>query len=157
MWFEDFEIGRRLELGTYTFTEDEIVRFARAYDPQPFHVDKEAAKNSLFGGLVASGWHTVAVWMKLMIAYRQVHMGPEGDSGPTGVSPGFRDLKWLKPVRPGTVLSYSSEVIAKIDLKSRPEIGLIENLNEARDETGALVMSFVGKGFIARKPKGEHQ
>lgn len=154
MWFEDIETGNRAVIGSYTFTEENIIAFARAYDPQPFHVDHEAAKQSLFGGLVASGWHTVAVWMKLMIAYRRARDGGTIGSGVrAGVSPGFRDLKWLKPVRPGMTLTYSSETIGKITLASRPEWGIVESLNEAHDEKGQLVMSFVGKGFVPRKPQ----
>jgi acyl dehydratase len=147
MWFEDIEIGMRRELGAYTFTQDEIIAFAREYDPQAFHIDPEAAKHSMFGGLIASGWHTAAVWMKLMIAAR--------DGGPaatgSGVSPGFEDMRWLKPVRPGMTLTYSTEVIEKRPLHSRPQFGLIKSRNEARDESGALVFSFIGKGFVARR------
>jgi acyl dehydratase len=154
LYWEDIEIGSRRELGTYTFTEDEIVRFARKYDPQPFHIDKEAAKHSIFGGLVASGWHTAAIWMKLAIEGRA--RGNEGGSARTmrsGVSPGFEDMKWLKPVRPGMTLTYTSETFEKVELRSRPELGLIKTCNEARNETGELVFSFTGKGFMQRKPK----
>ena len=153
-WWEDIEIGARGELGRYTFTQVEIIRFAKKYDPQVFHVDPEAAKQSVFGGLIASGWHTVAVWMKLAVRSG----GGEKDEGHNrplraGVSPGFEDLRWLKPVRPGMTLTYSTEVIEKVELRSRPEWGLIKSRNEARDESAALVMSFIGKGFVARRSK----
>ena len=95
MWFEDFKIGSKMELGSYTFTEEEIIRFARKYDPQPFHVDPEAAKNGPYGGLIASGWHTSATWMKLMIALRQSTPRPAEDDSPQGgPSPGFFDMRW---------------------------------------------------------------
>jgi acyl dehydratase len=148
-YFEDVEIGSKRIAGTYTFTESEIIAFAKKYDPQPFHIDREAAKNGPFGGLVASGWHSASVWMKLTIANRNL------DGGSTlraGVSPGFEDLRWLKPVRPGTTLIYSSEVIEKVELRSRPQWGLVKSRNEARDEGGELYMSFTGKGFVARRP-----
>jgi acyl dehydratase len=153
-YWEDVEIGTKRELGSYTFTQDEIVAFARKYDPQPFHIDPIAAKESMFGGIVASGWHTAAIWMKLAIAGRK----KDATSGKTpllrsGVSPGFEDMKWLKPVRPGMTLTYSSQITGKTELRSRPELGLIKSLNEARDENGELVMSFTGKGFVQRRPK----
>ncbi|HEY1710391.1 MAG TPA: MaoC family dehydratase [Rhizomicrobium sp.] len=146
-YFEDVEIGAKRIAGSYTFTEAEIIAFAKKYDPQPFHIDPEAAKNGPFGGLVASGWHTVSVWMKVTVANRGA-----GNTLRAGVSPGFEDLRWVKPVRPGTTLIYSSEVIEKVELKSRPQWGLVKSRNEARDESGALYMSFTGKGFIARRP-----
>ncbi len=153
-YWEDIAIGARRELGRYTFTEDEIIRFARKYDPQSFHIDPEAAKNSVFGGLIASGWHTAAVWMKLAVGERAREI-EEDRSSPlrAGVSPGFEALRWIKPVRPGMTLTYSTEVIEKLELRSRPEWGLIKSRNEARDESGALVMSFIGKGFVMRRPK----
>jgi acyl dehydratase len=155
-YWEDIEIGTRRELGSYTFTQDEIVAFARKYDPQPFHIDPIAAKESMFGGIIASGWHTAAIWMKLAIQGRQRDKDG-GRAGPmrSGVSPGFEDMKWLKPVRPGMTLSYSSQITGKTELRSRPALGLVKTLNEARDESGELVMSFVGKGFIQRRPKEE--
>lgn len=154
MWFEDIEIGGKRALGSYTFTEAEMIAFAKKYDPQPIHIDPEAAKKSMFRGLIASGWHTASVWMKLAVASRMTETGDK-KLNRSGVSPGFEDLKWLKPVRPGTTLFYSSEVIEKVDLKSRPTLGLVKSLNEARDANGELFMSFIGKGFVARRPKGE--
>ncbi|HEY4123442.1 MAG TPA: MaoC family dehydratase [Rhizomicrobium sp.] len=149
-WFEDIEIGSKREIGAHTFMQDEIIAFARKYDPQIFHIDPEAAKHSMFGGLIASGWHTAATWMRLMIDAR--------DKGPLsrgGVSPGFEDMRWQKPVRPGMTISYSTEVIEKIELKSRPELGLVKSRNEGRDENGELCFSFIGKGFVPKRPKGE--
>lgn len=152
-YWEDIEIGARRELGTYTFSEDEIIAFARKYDPQIFHVDPEAAKQTVFGGLIASGWHTIAVWMKLAIAGRAQEKQEDRGVLRAGVSPGFQDLRWLKPVRPGMTLAYSSEVSGKVESRSRPEWGLVMSRNEARDESGALVMSFIGKGFVQRRPR----
>jgi len=152
-YWEDIEIGVRRELGTYTFREDEIIAFAKKYDPQIFHIDPQAAKQTVFGGLIASGWHTIAVWMKLAIAGRAQEKEEDRGVLRAGVSPGFQDLRWLKPVRPGMTLTYSSEVSGKVESRSRPNWGLVMSRNEARDETGALVMSFIGKGFVQRRPK----
>lgn len=154
MWFEDVQIGAKRALGSYTFSEEEMIAFARKYDPQPIHLDAQAAKKSIFGGLIASGWLTAAIWMKLAVAGRMTEPG-DGKLNRTGVSPGFEDLKWLKPVRAGMTLFYTSEVVDKVDLKSRPGLGLVKSLNEARDASGELYMSFIGKGFVAKRPARE--
>ncbi len=157
-WFEEIEIGQTLELGNHTFTSDDIIRFAQKYDPQPFHTDPEAAKDSHFGGLVAAGWHIAAVWMKLMIASRKT--APKEESAPApdgrpaprgGPSPGFFDLKWIKPVRAEDVISYRTTTIEKVDLKSRPYQGIIRSLNEGFNQDGELVFSFVGQGLVERR------
>jgi len=154
MWFEDIEIGAKRALGSYTFHEAEMIAFAKKYDPQPIHIDADAAKKSMFGGLIASGWHTAAVWMKLAVGSRMMEAGDK-KLNRSGVSPGFEDLRWLKPVRPGDTLFYSTEVVGKVDLKSRPTLGLVKSLNEARDANGELYMSFIGKGFVMKRPTGE--
>lgn len=154
MWFEDIEIGAKRGLGSYTFYEAEMIAFAKKYDPQPIHIDPEAAEKSRYGGLIASGWHTASVWMKLAVASRMMEAGDE-KLNRAGVSPGFEDMRWLKPVRPGDTLYYSSEVAGKVDLKSRPTLGLVKSLNEARGADGALYMSFIGKGFVMKRPTGE--
>ncbi|HEX2590977.1 MAG TPA: MaoC family dehydratase [Rhizomicrobium sp.] len=153
-YFEDIAIGAKRTSGSYTFTGEDIIRFAQKYDPQPFHIDLVAAKNGPFGELVASGWHTVSVWMKLTIESRALD-GNAGGTVRAGVSPGFEDLQWSKPVRSGTTLFYSSEVIEKVELKSRPEWGIVKSRNEARDADGELYMRFIGKGFVARRPPVE--
>ncbi len=102
MWFEDIEIGGKRVLGTHTFTEDEIIAFAKKYDPQSFHIDPEAAKASMFGGLIASGWHTAAIWMRLAIESRQREAAGRRRRGPgRGFARLSRTCKWLRPVRPG--------------------------------------------------------
>jgi acyl dehydratase len=158
MYFEDVVLNAKTELGSWTFTEADIVRFARAYDPQPFHVDPEAAKASPYGGLIASGWHTASIWMKLVIAHRDRIAGArpqtKAQAGQAaGVSPGFLDSKWLKPVRPGDTLRYATTHVEKVELKSRPELGLIRALNTAHNQNGELVMQFTGQGFYPRRPK----
>ena len=152
MWFEDVPLGVRTVLGSYTFTEENILAFARRYDPQPFHVDKEAAAQSIYGGLIASGWHTAAVWMKLTIAHRRAQIAAGAPAVQDNfVSPGVREIKWHRPVRPGTTLTYVNETFAKHDWPTLPKFGLIEGINEARDEAGLLYYSFINRVLIARR------
>jgi acyl dehydratase len=156
MWFEDIPLNVKIVLGSYTFTEENILAFARLYDPQPFHIDAEAARHSPYGGLIASGWQTAAVWMKLMLAYRRARVaaGAE-DTQANYVSPGVRELRWLKPVRPGTTLTYTNEPFAKLVWPTRPEYGLLEGKNEARDDKGELYYSFINRVLMARKPSAQ--
>ena len=154
MWLEDIPLGGRVTLGSYTFTEENILEFARAYDPQPFHVDKDAAARSPYGGLIASGWQTAAVWMRLMIAHRKAQVaGGAVATQDNYISPGVRDLRWHKPVRPGTTLIYTTEPFNKVDWPSRPELGLLQSRNEARDEAGELYYSFISQVLITRRPR----
>lgn len=157
-WFEDIELGVEYEIGSYTFEADDIIAFATKYDPQPFHVDEEAAKASHFGGLVASGWHTTAIWMKLMMAYRapqleeEVAPAPDGRTAPRGgPSPGFLDLKWLRPVYAGDTITFINRTHKKIDLKSRPYQGIMRSFNRGFNQHGDLVISFYGQGLVERR------
>jgi acyl dehydratase len=157
-WFEDVKIGETTELGSHTFTAEDIIRFAKKYDPQPFHTDPEAAKATHFGGLVAAGWHIAAIWMKLMIATRaaapveESSPAPDGRTAPRGgPSPGFLDLKWLKPVRAGDTISYRTTTTERVNLKSRPYQGIVRNFNEGFNQNGELVFSFIGQGLIERR------
>jgi acyl dehydratase len=126
IYFEDLPLGIKTDLGTYTFTEDDIIKFASRWDPQPFHTDPAAAQDSLEK-------------MKQRVA--------------GGVSPGFRDLKWLAPVRPGDTLHYYSTNTEKVELKSRPAFGILRSFNEAINQDGVSVMTFTGQGFMGRRPK----
>lgn len=153
MWWEDIELGVTTALGAYTFTEEEMIRFSKAYDPQPFHIDPEAAKSSFYGGIIASGWHVCSVWMKLMIAHSK-RRAAEGQPSRGGVSPGFLDLRWIKPTRPGMTLHYDTTTHEKVELKSRKDVGLIRSRNRAVDDNGETVMSFTGQGFVQRRPEG---
>jgi acyl dehydratase len=153
-WFEDIVIGTRRELGSFVFTEAEIIRFATKYDPQYFHIDPVAALQSPYGGLIASGWHTSAVWMKLMVASWRAQPPPTDPAvrqPASGPSPGFLDMKWSNPVRVGDSIAYASTTTEKIDLKSRPGWGLIRSLNEGVNQRGELVLSFIGQGLIERR------
>lgn len=147
-----FEPGARRELGSYVFTADSIVEFARQFDPQRFHVDAEAAKHSVFGGLCASGWHTASVWMKLNIAASAIETREalvEGRAVPEfGPSPGFRNLRWFKPVYAGDELFYARVVRGTRPLNSRPGWSILELTCEARNAGGELVMSFDSAALI---------
>lgn len=154
-FFDDVAIGEEHRLGSHTFTAEEIVAFAAAYDPQPFHVDPEAAKTSLFGSLCASGWHTASIWMRLMVTFEQrrtaamVARGePLARSGP---SPGFKAMRWLKPVFPGDTITYAETVTGKQDLKSRPDWGLVLFTCTGHDQNGTLVFRFEGSVLYDRR------
>lgn len=154
-YFEDMEIGARRQVGSYTFTAEDIIHFARQFDPQPFHLSEEGGRNSLFGGLCASGWHVGSICMSLMVADGQrsrAEMAARGESAPAwGPSPGFKDLKWLKPVMAGDTVSYASEVKTLRVSASRPEWGLVQVLNTGTNQRGELVFSFVATAFAPRR------
>ena len=148
IWFEDIEIGRKTELGSYTFTADEIKRFARQFDPQPFHLDEEAAKRSHFGGLAASGWHTASVFMKLQ-SRRINEIG--ADVRKSGPSPGYRNLRWLKPVLAGDTLTYSTEITSKRALATRPQWGIVFLQVRAVNQRDEPVFEFESSVLFARR------
>ncbi|KRE02211.1 dehydratase [Bosea sp. Root381] len=153
-FFDDIEVGSSFELGSSTFTADEIVAFARSFDPQPFHLDDEAARSSLFGRLAASGWHTAAVWMATMVTHRRRELaafGP-GAAPRLGPSPGFKNLKWSKPVFAGDRITYRSTVTDKRASASRPQWGLFFHHNTGVNQNGEEVFSFDGCVFVERKP-----
>ena len=141
--FETFEVGQKQTLGAYEVTEEEIIEFAKKYDPQFFHLDHEAAKHSLFGGLCASGWHTCAMTMAMMVANMDVHGRSLG-------SPGLDNLRWRRPVYPGDVLSVEMEVLDTVPSKSRPEIGIIVSKVIVSNQQKDAVMEFVSKGIFPR-------
>lgn len=152
-YFDEIAIGQRVELGSFVFTSDEIVAFARSFDPQPFHLDDAAAKTSLFGRLAASGWHTAAVWMATMVSHRKRQLAlVEGRAPRLGPSPGFRNLRWSKPVFAGDRITYISEVADKRDSASRPEWGLFFHRNTGVNQHGEEVFSFDGAVFLEKRP-----
>jgi len=141
--FEDFEPGRVFELGKREVTEGEIVAFAREWDPQPFHVDPEAAQESIFGGLIASGWHTGAMWMRLYVDSLLVGAASMG-------SPGIEELRWLAPVRPGDTLEGRLTVLEATPSERRPDRGTIRIRGEMINQDGVIVMSMVSRGHFGR-------
>jgi acyl dehydratase len=154
-YFEDLELGRVTELGSHTFTAAEIKAFAAKYDPQPFHMDEEAAKASLFGALCASGWHTVAIYTGFNIRTRQKREADATASGETiarwGPSPGFKGLKWLKPVFAGDTITFRQTIADKVDMKSRPERGLLVTRGEGFNQKGELVFQLTGQILVPRR------
>jgi acyl dehydratase len=155
-YFDDINVGDRMELGSHTFTAEDIKTFAAQYDPQAFHMDEAAAAQSHFGALCASGWHTIAAWMRLRVLYGQREDAERHARGEAlaklGPSPGFRELKWLKPVYAGDTITYASEIADKRASNSRPGWGLVFARNTGINQNGELVMSFIGSGFVERRP-----
>jgi acyl dehydratase len=156
-YFEDIRVGDADDIGQHTFTAEEIKSFAQRFDPQPFHVDEEAAARSHFGALCASGWHTAAVWMRLMVDHRRrmieeqrARREPVAVLGP---ALGFRDLKWLKPVYAGDTIAYRSEVVEARASSSRPGSGLLSIRSTGTNQNGDLVISFVSTTLIERRPE----
>lgn len=143
-WFDDFSVGERFEFGAYRITEEEIIDFARRYDPQPFHLDAEAGRASHFGGLVASGWMTAAVLMRLLCDHL---LSPQSSMG----SPGIDELRWLQPVRPGDVLSARVEIAAVTPSRSKPDRGVISCRYELVNQHGEAVTRLVGLAMYRRR------
>lgn len=144
------EIGTARDLGCHRFDAEQIVAFARAYDPQVFHLDAEAARQTHFGGLCASGWHTAAVWMKRLHVTLERDAAFAGRSGcvpQLGPSPGFKDMRWLRPVYAGDTIRYASELTDKRASSSRPGWGLATHHNTAENQRGEPVFEFTGTVF----------
>jgi acyl dehydratase len=155
-YFEDIRIGERREIGRHTFAADEIKRFAARYDPQLFHLDEKAAEETSFGGLCASGWHTAAICMRLLLEDRKrrvAEMQTRGEPiGAWGPSPGFRDLKWLKPVYVGDTITYATEPLETRASQSRPEWGVVTMRHTGTNQDGELVYSITVSAFVQRRP-----
>lgn len=154
-YFDDIQVGARRTLGSHLFTREEILEFARAYDPQSFHVDEEAAKRSHFGALVASGWHTAATWMRYLLEERardDAQRAARGEKLPAfGPSPGFKNMRWLKPVYAGDTITYATEVREKVPSKSKPDWGLLMAYNTGTNQHGDLVFDFESTVFVRRR------
>ncbi|HTR84350.1 MAG TPA: MaoC family dehydratase [Reyranella sp.] len=144
-YWEDYEVGQKFPLGSTSFTEREIVDFARQYDPQPFHIDREAALASMYGSLIASGWQVAAKMMRLFVdnyVDRRTALG----------SPGLDELRWLKPVRPGDTLTGTVEIVGKVPSKSKPTLGVIHEAWQVTNQKGELVMTTKGINMVRRRP-----
>jgi acyl dehydratase len=142
-YFEDLVIGSKASFGCYEVTREEVIEFARKYDPQPFHLDDEAAAKTHFGRISASGWHTCAMTMAMLVEnlkkQRQAGLG----------SPGHDELRWLKPVYPGDVLRIETELFEKTRSRSRPEMGSLRSIIKVFNQDDVCVMSFRSIGLIA--------
>jgi acyl dehydratase len=144
-YLEDLNVGDKLSLGSYYLTEEEVLAFARQYDPQPMHTDPAAARNGQFGGLIASGWNTAAVVMRL-IALRR----PFGDVPVLGL--GVDELRWPTPVRPGDTLAVEQEVLSATPSKSKPTHGVARVKATARNQNGEIVLSLISVVWVPRRP-----
>lgn len=147
-YFEDLIVGTKASFGHYEVTRDEVMAFAAQYDPQPFHLSDEAAAQTHFKRLSASGWHTCAMTMAMVVenmkAHRQAGLG----------SPGIDELKWLKPVYPGDTLRCETELLEKRVSASRPEMGLFKSRMTVLNQHDVPVMTFVSNGMIRTRPAG---
>jgi len=156
-FFDDIRVGDKVTLGTNLFTAEEIKTFARQYDPQPFHLDETLGEASHFGALCASGWHTAAMWMRKMVDYRKREadaMRRRGEAVPViGPSPGFKEMRWFKPVFAGDIVTFTTEAIELRASKSRPEWGLVRLSNAGINQQGVQIMTFVSTAFIERRDK----
>ena len=154
-FFEDMEIGVRREIGSFTFTAELIKKFAAQFDPQAFHLDEEAGRKSLFGGLAASGWHVGSVCMKLMVADGQCMSREAAARGEEiavwGPSPGFRELRWIKPVLAGDTISFSSVIESKRMSEKRPEWGILQSRTSGINQRGEQVYSLLATAFVPRR------
>jgi acyl dehydratase len=157
-FFEDVSLGFRRELGSFTFTAEGIKKFAAQFDPQRFHLDEEEGRKSLFGGLTASGWHVGSACMRLLVedGRRQAsEAAARGEEIATwGPSPGFRDLRWLKPVLAGDTVSFATEVVSLRTSSSRPGWGILEGRHTGTNQRGELVFSMLATAFVPRRNKG---
>jgi acyl dehydratase len=149
IYFEDLEVGAETEFGSYQVTREEVLEFARKYDPQPFHLSDEEAAKTHFGRLSASGWHTAAMTMAVIARHvvdqRQAGLG----------SPGIDELRWKKPVYPGDTLHVHGKILEKTPSRSRPEMGSFRTETTVTNQHGDVVMTFISIVLIRRRPIDE--
>jgi len=145
-YFEDIEVGTKSSFGHYEVTREEVIAFAAKYDPQPFHLSDEAAAATHFGRLSASGWHTCAMTMSMVVANLEAHS--QAGLG----SPGIDELRWLKPVYPGDTLRCETELLEKRPSKSRPEMGSFRSRMTVLNQHDVPVMTFLSIGLIRTRP-----
>ena len=149
-YWEDMPVGSTHDLGTITPTAEEIVAFATQFDPQPFHLDEEAAKQSVFGGLCASGWHTCSMAMRLMVTNFLLESSSQG-------SPGLENIKWLKPVFPGDTLRLQHTVVESRPMTKRLDVGLVRTVWAMFNQRGEQVLHMEGWGMFRRRTPGAPQ
>ena len=149
IYFEDLEVGAETDFGTYDVTREEVLDFARKYDPQPFHLSDEEAAKTHFGRLAASGWHTAAMTMAVIARYvvddQQAGLG----------SPGIDELRWKKPVYPGDTLHVRGKILEKTPSRSRPDMGSFRTQTTVSNQQGDVVMTFISIVLIRRRPGSE--
>ncbi len=140
-YFEDYQVGLSDEFGSITVEETEVIAYGRRFDPQPFHTDPAAAEQSVFGGLIASGWHTAGLMMRLLVEH---YLSPTTSLG----SPGIDELRWLKPVRPGDVLSVRVTILEATRSRSKPDRGIVRTQVEVLNQDRDVVMSMKGINLL---------
>ena len=144
-YFEDFKPGEVIELGSRSISKESIIAFAKEFDPQVFHLDEEAAKQTIYGGLLASGWHTGSLMMRLLwdgLLKDTISLG----------SPGIDEMRWVRPVRPGDTLSARLTVLECIPSRSKRDRGIIKSLVELRNQRGEVVVTIKGLSLLGRRP-----
>jgi acyl dehydratase len=144
-YFEDFHVGQTIELGSRSVTEEEIIDFAKQFDPQSFHVDKEIASKSIYGGIIASGWHTCGLIMRAIV---DGYMGEAASMG----SPGVDEIRWIKPVRGGDTLTVTATVLEARPSTSKPDRGVVTTIWHAKNQHGELVATIKGMAMFLRRP-----
>lgn len=148
IFFEDFFEGQVIPFGSVTVDREELLEFSRRYDPQSFHIDEAAAANSIYGGVIASGWHTGAMMMRLLcdgLFLRAASMG----------SPGLDQLRWIRPVRPGDTLTLTGKVLSAKQSRSKPDRGSVDMSYKVTNQHGDLAMTFQAVTLFARRTQGE--
>jgi acyl dehydratase len=145
-YFEDYVEGNSYRFGSIAVEADEVIAFAKRFDPQSFHTDPDAARRTQFGGLIASGWHTAGLTMRLYVEHYLTHVA-------SLASPGLDELRWLKPVRPGDTLSVCVSVLKTAPSKSKPDRGAVTSFVEVFNQTDEPVMTFRCVNIIARRPQ----
>lgn len=145
-YYEDFEVGKTIAVGSRTVSEEEIIVFARQFDPQPFHIDQAAAAQSIYGGIIASGWHTCSLIMRLIVD------GFLNEAASLG-SPGLDEVRWIKPVRGGDTLSVTTTALEARPSASKPDRGVIVTMWEAKNQHGELVATIKGMAMFKRRPR----
>lgn len=144
-YLDELSVGQRFSSGTFTVDAPQIKEFARQFDPQPFHMDEVLAKDTLFGGLAASGWHTAAITMRLLADGAAPMQG--------GIIGAGAEIAWPKATRPGDVLQVFSEVLEIVPSRSRPDRGMVTLRSETRNQHGDIVQIFTGKLVVPRRPQ----
>lgn len=145
-YFEDFEVGKTIELGSRSVTEEEIIDFAKQFDPQSFHIDKDAAAHSIYGGIIASGWHTCGLIMRAIV---DGYMGEAASMG----SPGVDEIRWIKPVRGGDTLTVTATILDARPSASKPDRGVVTTIWHAKNQRGELVATIKGMAMFLRRQK----
>ena len=146
IYFEDLVVGEETDYGTYDVTREEVLEFARKYDPQPFHLSDEAAAKTHFGRIAASGWHTCAMVMAVIV--RHMKGSPQAGLG----SPGIDELRWLKPVYPGDTIQVRGEIVDKTPSRSKPDLGSYRTRTTVTNQDGVPVLTFTSIVLIRRRP-----